>query len=68
MITPDKGSQFQSVLFQEFVNLLGVKHIQMTAYHPCTNGIVKRFYRQSVMFKNFICKFVWKQNNNDRHA
>lgn len=38
------GSQFQSSLFREF-NLLGRKRVRMTAYHPCTNGLVKRFYQ-----------------------
>lgn len=46
IITTDRGSQFQSTFFAEFVNLLGVKHISTTAYHPCANGLVERFHRQ----------------------
>lgn len=46
IITTDRGSQFQSVLFNEFINLLGVKHISTTAYHPCANGLVEQFHRQ----------------------
>lgn len=46
VITIDRGSQFQSALFSEFVSLLGAKHITTTAYHPCANGLVERFHRQ----------------------
>lgn len=35
-----------SRLFTKFVNLLGIKHISTTAYHPCSNGLVERFHRQ----------------------
>ena len=28
------------------MNLLSTKHIRTTAYHPCANGLVKRFHRQ----------------------
>lgn len=40
-----RGAQFQSSLFQEFTNLLGVKHIRTTAYHLCTNGLVESFHQ-----------------------
>ena len=45
VITADRRAQFQSSLFQEFSNLLSVKHIKTTAYHPQGNGIVERFHR-----------------------
>lgn len=46
VITTDRGPQFQSTLFGEFTNLLGIKHNSTTAYHPCSNGLVERFHRQ----------------------
>lgn len=45
MVTTDRRPQFQSPLFQEFTQLLGVKRIKTTVYHLCANGIVEKFHR-----------------------
>lgn len=34
------------LFFSEFTNLLGIKHVRTTAYHPCANGLVERLHRQ----------------------
>ena len=45
-ITTDRDCQFESSLWQKFMQLLGSKRIRTTAYHPIPNGLVERFHRQ----------------------
>ena len=45
-ITTDRGSQFESNLWQQLMHLLGSVRIRTTAYHPAANGLVERFHRQ----------------------
>ena len=41
----DRGAAFLSKLMYELYNLLGIKKISTTAYHPQTDGLVERFNR-----------------------
>lgn len=41
----DRGSQFTSTSFKEMATLFGIKHVNTTAYHPQSNGMVERMHR-----------------------
>ena len=45
-ITTDRGSQFESALWDRLMQRLGVKCIRTAAYHFIVNGLVERFHRQ----------------------
>jgi transposase InsO family protein len=45
-ITSDQGVQFTSEVFRMLNELLGVKHLKTTPYHPQANGLVERLHRQ----------------------
>jgi hypothetical protein len=51
------GSQFTSSEFQQFMGLIGVKHIKTTSYHPSSNEIAERFVQvlKSCLFVVSIC-------------
>ncbi|RWS24681.1 hypothetical protein B4U80_10857 [Leptotrombidium deliense] len=51
----DRGVQFTSSKFQDFLDQHGVKHTQTTAYHPQSNGCVER---QNRTLKNIMSKYV----------
>ena len=42
-ILMDQGTNFTSQLLQKLYELLGVKAIKMSPYHPQTDGLVERF-------------------------
>lgn len=44
-ILTDQGTNFTSQLLKELYNLIKVKPIKTTPYHPQTNGLVQRFNR-----------------------
>jgi hypothetical protein len=45
-VTMDRGAQFTSTLWTAACTSLGIKHVLTTAYHPQSNGMVERVYRQ----------------------
>lgn len=45
-VTTDRGSQFESHKFNEFLRNMGCTRIRTTAYHPQSNGLIERFHRR----------------------
>ena len=55
IIHTDQGCNFESSLFQEMCDLLGVKKTRTTPYHPEGDGMVERFNRTlEAMLSKFI--------------
>ena len=46
VITSDRGTQFTSSVWAAVCDLLHVKHISTTGFHPQANGLVERFHRR----------------------
>ena len=44
-IITDRGTQFESQLFNSLSKTLGISHFRTTAYHPQTNGMIERLHR-----------------------
>ena len=42
LIHSDQGRNFESKLFKQMCNLLGIKKSETTALRPCSNGLVER--------------------------
>ena len=44
-LVTDRGTQFMSLDFGQFLRRMGILHRPTTAYHPQCNGLVERFHR-----------------------
>jgi transposase InsO family protein len=51
-ITSDRGPQFTSKLWFQLCEMLNISHKQTAAYHPESNGAVKRLHR---LLKDALC-------------
>jgi len=56
----DCGSQFVGKLFQEICQLLKIKKLKTTPYHPSGNGVIERMHKT---LKTMISHFVSEQND-----
>ena len=45
-VTTDRGSQFESALWNCLMQLLGSNRIRTTVYHPIANGLIEHLHRQ----------------------
>uniref|UniRef100_A0AAQ4NNT0 Integrase catalytic domain-containing protein n=1 Tax=Gasterosteus aculeatus aculeatus TaxID=481459 RepID=A0AAQ4NNT0_GASAC len=54
-ILTDQGTSFMSRTLRELYELLGVKSVRTSVYHPQTDGLVERLNK---MLKSMICKFI----------
>ena len=45
IIVTDRGTQFESELFNVLSSKLGAQRFRTTAYHPQTNGMIERYHR-----------------------
>jgi len=45
IITTDRGTQFESLMFEAMVRLIGSQRTRTTAYHPQANGMIERWHR-----------------------
>ena len=54
-VLTDNGPQFASLFFQGVCNLMGIRNLYTSTYHPQTNGQVKRSKKTLVdMFMHYI--------------
>ncbi len=60
-ILTDQGTAFMSRTLKELYELLGIKSIRTSVYHPQTDGLVERFNRT---LKNMVRKFVKEDAKN----
>ncbi|KAL0151935.1 hypothetical protein M9458_052742, partial [Cirrhinus mrigala] len=54
-VLSDQGTNFMSRIRQQVYQLLGIKRVRTTPYHPQTDGLVERFNQT---LKNMLKKFV----------
>ena len=60
-ITTDRGSQFESTLWQYLNYTLGANRILTTAYYPCSNGLVERHRQLKAALKAYPQPHKWTE-------
>ena len=63
VITSDRGVQFTSAIWDILCKTLRIRHVQTTAYHPQSNGLIERFHRQlKNALKSRTCGVDWAKH------
>ncbi len=62
-ILTDQGTAIMSRTIQELYELLGIKSVRTSVYHPQTDGLVERFNHRK-QSKTMIRKFVHEDDKN----
>jgi hypothetical protein len=58
-IVTDRGSCFMASVLQEYLSILGTRHLPSTPYHPQTNGAVERMHAPLVSILAKLCQGDW---------
>jgi hypothetical protein len=58
-IVTDRGSCFMAAVLQEYLDILGTRHLPSTPYHPQTNGAVERMHGSLVSIIAKLCQGDW---------
>ena len=61
ILISDRGAEFNSKVFDDYLKAVGVKHHKTTPYHPQSNGKTERFNRT---FKQIVNKLVNNRRDN----
>ena len=71
-IPSDQGGEFENALFKYLANLLGIQNLQITPYHPETDGLTARISQTVLAMLRTLpekYKTSWKDHaNNVIHA
>ena len=58
----DQGSNFMSKIMQQVLYQLGIKQYKSSAYHPESQGAIKRFHQNLIRAYCLECKLDWDQS------
>ncbi len=60
-VLTDQGPNFMSRTLQQVYQVLGIKRVRTTPYHPQTDGLVERFKKNLEKYAEKVCFRDWKR-------